>query len=139
MNANMDKFANHLESLGYKVEKLEAKNKGELDRMVATHSQKHSISILSIDNNISLFGIVFGTEKEYNPEMDNLMNEINKIIFGKASYSIDEETQKVIFKLVAPYTSDYKKEAFETFFNLFYLGATLQLGEIPNFKKVFID
>lgn len=140
MNENVEKICNHLEFLGYQLEKTKAKKANEKDFVLARHSQKNSVFILILSPNILLFKISLTTGKKHVPVMDAFINEANKVlIFAKMYYEIDKETQEVVVRLEALYTSDYKKEAFGEFFESFNFDVNPRLYKIPNFDKLFLD
>jgi hypothetical protein len=140
LNDNLEKISEHLEFLGYKLEKIKAKHKDSKDLIIATHIQKNNLVIISITPTMSLFKIQLTTKKRHVAEMDAFVNDANKaLVFAKFYTEIDSESKEVLLVLEAMYTGDYDKESFAEFIECFNGDANLRLVRVPGCDKLFLD
>ena len=113
----IDNIINHLELLGYKVEK----NKNEKGKIYAYAEQDDDnlIFITETSSNFILFSVSFHTEKQPTLEMNTFSNRINKMLLLSKIYLDKTKDNNVKLVFEAVYTGDYIKENFGKFYNLF--------------------
>lgn len=137
MTQVLDKFGNHLEFLGYKIEKIEPKEEGEVGIVIATHPQNNNIVFFEMMPNFVIFQVSLSTKKSPSSDMDAFLNNANKHFYiSKLFYKVDANL--AVIKFEAVYTGDYSKELFAQFYDLFEKDQNL-LGSLDNFTKVFLD
>lgn len=140
LNENLEKISDHLEFLGYKLEKIKAKDNDAKDCIIAIHNQKNNVFIIAISPTMSLFKIQLSTKKKHVPAMDTFVNDANKaLVFAKVYTELDSESKDVILMLEAMYTGNYNKESFAEFFECFQGDSNPRMYRIPGFEKLFLD
>lgn len=135
INKELNKFADHLEFLGYEIEKLALDN---IERVVARHTNKNNCVFFQMMPNLSLFQVNFTTEKKHNPIMDVAVNSINKELgLSRFYYDIGKEDNLVVFRIEAMYVGSYSKEEFALFQDRFEKEQGL-IFQHESFK-IFLD
>lgn len=135
---NFEEMSKHLEFLGYKVEIIKATKEGEKDRMIAMHSKRSNIIILTLLPGLILYAINLTTKKKFNDEMSAFLNNANKtLISTKVYYEIEEEV--VVLRFEAIYTGNYNKEVFSQFIETFNNDVENLFRQGKDFDKIFIS
>ena len=115
-NENLKQISNHLEFLGYEVNKLDLG--GEKEFISAKHSKNNNILIFELFPNFVMFKVSLTTQKKSNIKMDAYVNNANKnLLITKFYY--DFEDSVLILRFEAVYVGKYVKEIFGQFHEIF--------------------
>lgn len=135
---NFEEMSKHLEFLGYKVELIKAAKEGEKDRMVAVHSKRSNIIVLTLLPGLILYAINLTTKKKFNEEMSAFLNNANKILIStKVYYEIEDEI--VVLRFESIYTGNYNKEVFSQFIESLNNDVDNLFRQGKDFDKIFIS
>lgn len=134
MPRTIDQIADHLELLGYKVEKKEPQKVEEKYMLLVDHPTKVKFVVLELSPNIILFQANLNTEKKFAPGMGDFANDVNKnLLISKLFF--DAMDGLVVLRVRSIYTGEYAKDTFGQFWDalqndlqqLFTLDAKAQI------------
>ena len=115
-NETLKQMANHLNFLGYEIEKLDLDKNKEF--IIARHSKNNNIVFWEIFSNFTLCKVGLKTTKKPTKEIDNFLNEANKALdITKVYY--ETEGNGLILRFEATYIGQYQKETFGQFYEVF--------------------
>lgn len=137
MNNLLDQLGNHLEFLGYKIEKQEPKADSNRLLIIASHSKNNNIVLFEMSPGFVLLKVSLTTQRKPTPEMDAFINEANKK-FDISKFYYDVDSELAIIRFEAIYTGIYSKELFGQFVDFFQKDQD-RLGLLDNFSKIFLD
>lgn len=133
----LEDVKNHLDFLGYKTEIREAKKKGDKNLLLALHDQRNNIIIIDSSPNLLFLRINLSSNKKWNDEIPEYINNANKALnCARVYYEVEDGKVLLIFETV--YTGPYSKEAFGQFFDLYDKDITLFSTVGKNFDKLFV-
>lgn len=134
-NETLKQMANHLNFLGYEIEKLDLKDDKEF--VVARHSKNNNIIFWEMFPNFVMFKVSLTTQKKSSAKVDAYMNEANKDLdFTKVYYDIDKGV--LTLGLEAVYIGEYVKQTFGQFYEIFEKDQQ-RFTLLDDFNKLFID
>lgn len=134
-NETLKQMANHLNFLGYEIEKLNSESKMEL--VVARHTKENNILFWQIYPNFILFRTGLKTSKSPSSEIDDFINKINKILeITKVYYEMIDDELTIQFETI--FNGKYGKEIFGQFID-FFKNDQLKMCSVEEFNKLFID
>ncbi len=134
LNKTLKQIADHLEFLGYKIEKLEMPNDREL--IAARHEIHNNYLFHEVLAGVTLFQVSLSTGKKKDKKMDEVVNIANKNFLISRFY-FDVEDDLVVLRIEAVYMGDYSKEAFARFEEQFKREQS-QLIQFEEFK-IFLN
>lgn len=115
MYKKLDYIKNHLEFLGYKVEKPEVAE-GAQASLLAKHNTEPNFWVVEINPNVLILRASFSITKPVSPQLDEAMNTLSATTdVSNPCYVVDDGQVTVRFD--APYTGEYSKEVFADFFS----------------------
>jgi hypothetical protein len=138
MNKKIDNIINHLEFLGYKIEKVTPEKEGGKELIMALHDQKNNLLFWEMLPNFVLFRISLSSTKTHIPEMDDFVNRANKILNISKIYTEigkNEDNVTLVFEMI--YIGDYSKEIFSQFLDHFTKDQE-SLAQIEGFGELFL-
>jgi hypothetical protein len=138
MNTELDKFCNHLEFLGYKIEKTKPATEDEKEIVLAEHVQKNNLIFFEMQPNFILFRVNLTSNKQVAPEMDDFMNRANKEILLSRIYYKENDANKTLIVFEFVYTGPYSKETFSQFLD-YTQHDQMSLNKIEGFERIFLD
>jgi hypothetical protein len=133
----LNQITNHLECLGYTIEKREPQQ--EEDKLVffAAHSTHNNFIYFELMPNFIFFQVGLNCEKNQSPEMHSYINQFNTISNLVRSYSIPLQNGRALVRLEANYIGEYSKELFSQFYDLLEADQK-RFTSLKDFEKVFI-
>lgn len=134
-NENLKQMANHLEFLGYEIERLDSE--GERELIAARHAKENNIVYWQIYPNFILFRTGLKTSKSSSSEIDDFINKINKALeITKVYYEIIDDNLTIQFEAI--FNGKYDKEIFGQFID-FFKNDQVRMCSVEEFNKLFID
>ncbi len=137
-SSTLEQIMNHLEFLGYKIERRDYKNPGDKMLFIATHPEHYNftfIPLISQDSNFILFKLILTTDKSKSIEMDAAINRVNTAMFiTRAYFQIEKGVAALRFEAV--YMGEYVKDIFGKFFTQFGKDQTICFDDAV-FSKAF--
>lgn len=131
----LDRFTDHLEFLGYKIEKLDTSPKDDFYSALATHTKNNNIALIAQKNiDLILFQIRLNFDKRVTTIMYEYLDEVNGRVDLARAY-IDEESSQLI--LQTHWTSTYDKKLFGEFLAMFENDQKI-LVSLPHFDKIWV-
>lgn len=134
LNKILKQIADHLEFLGYKIEKLEMSNNREI--IAARHEIHNNYLFHEVLAGVTLFQVSLTTSKKKDKNMDEVVNIANKNFLISRFY-FDVEDDLVVLRIEAVYMGDYSKESFARFEEQFEKEQS-QLIQFEEFK-IFLN
>jgi|GEM_PF-1365888 len=132
---NLKQIANHLEFLGYEIEKLSSA--GEREFIAARHAKDNNMVYWLVYPNFILFRTGLKTSKKPSPKMDDFINKVNKILeMSRVYYEMIDDNLTIQFEAV--FSGKYNKELFGQFLDFFKNDQT-RTCSFEDFNKLFID
>lgn len=135
----IDDISNHLSFLGYKTTIEKAKIGGEKDIVLATHDQRNNVVIFSLTPDMLLLKINLTTNKKWDKNMSDFINNANKSFNCARVYYDTTDERLAILRFEAVYTGQYSKEVFGHFFDLFNNDVDNIFRAGKNFDQLFIN
>lgn len=137
ISPNLEQMANHLEFLGYSVERTPAKADGEKSLILAKHSQNPNVVAIEMQPGWTLFRSSFGINKPVSQAMDIAISELSRTTdVANPHYAVEDG--KVNLRFDSSYTGNYSKDVFGNFFTTF-LNDIQKMYRLPNVIKEFQD
>jgi hypothetical protein len=138
MQGKLDKISNHLEFLGYEIERRKAE-KGN-DFLLAKHSRRNNIVVVDHSEWLTFFRIALNTTKDYSKEISDYVNEMNSTLtVSRVFFEKDNESSKVVIIFNAMYIGDYTKEIFGNFLDTLTSDTEVLFQSGESFEKIFLD
>lgn len=135
--STLEQIVNHLEFLGYKIEKIDPTKEGEKIWGYARQSDRNTLAFLEMSPELILFKVSLVTKKQPSLEMDTFVNRFNMALnLSKFYYYVEDNN--VVVRFEAIYTGGYLKEAFGQFYNLFEREQA-RLLSFENASKIFLN
>ena len=138
-SGTMGQIMNHLEFLGYKIERQDFKNPGDKMLFIATHPEHYNFTffpLISQDSNFILFKLTLTTDKNKSIEMDAAINRVNTAMFITRAYFRIEDGGVAAVTFEAVYMGEYVKDIFGRFFTQFGKDQTICFDDAV-FSKAF--
>lgn len=133
-NSNFHKeIIDHLEFLGYEIDKLEAKQ-GYLYLAKADKKSNLLVSILNKTTVISARWSGFQVKALKSKDFFETINKVNQIVLSKWYYQVDEKNDELLLIIEADYY-DYNKSTFGSFIEEFEKEIQLALPEFNKFNS----
>lgn len=136
-NEKLKQMANHLEFLGYQIEKLEATKEDKRETVFAGHPNNLNFTLLEAYPGFIILRALMSTKKPPSPEIDAFLNDINKSFVISKIYR-EIENNIIYLRIESIYTGDYIKELFGRFMDI-NIREHNQLRSLDNFIKLFVD
>ncbi len=137
MSKTTEQIQNHLEFLGYKIERVSPQKEGEKEFFQATNPNKFFFTYFEIFPNFVLFKISFNYKSKQSAEMDAAINVANLLMnINKVYYQTPDGD--VVLRFEATYVGDYVKEVFARFFDYFERDQRICFDN-DVFKKAFSE
>lgn len=136
MSKTLEQIANHLEFLGYKIEKIEPKKEGDKELVIATHAKNNNMVIFEMLPSFIMFRVNLTSERKPSTEMDTFLNDANKK-FDVAKVFYDNEDDNAVLRFEAIYIGEYSKEIFGQFYDMFEKDQK-RIVVLDNFSKIFL-
>lgn len=134
-NENLKQMANHLEFLGYQIEKLDTE--GDREFIAARHSKDNNIVFWEMIPAFAMFKVSLTTKKKSSAKIDAFINNANKSLeISKLYYDIDDNVLTLRFEAV--YVGKYVKETFGQFHKIFENDQERGCS-LNDFSKLFVD
>lgn len=137
INIKLKQVADHLEFLGYQVNKFETKEQTDKELMVATHLNNNNILFWEFLPNFVMFKISLTTGRKPSAKINQFINAANKK-FNITRIYYDVEDSLVVLRLEAVYIGSYSKEIFGQFYE-FFNNDQKSLNLLENFSELFLD
>lgn len=137
MNNNLEQIINHIEFLGYTVEKIKPKE-GEYSKIAtAIHRDRNNMLILELDTGVFYFKVNLITKKtSSNFEMDHFSNKLNSCL-DLARFYLKEEDGFICLIFEAVFIGDYNKTSFSKFIDFFDKDQN-KLRLVEKFDEIFL-
>ncbi len=129
-NRDLKSMADHLEFLGYKIEKLDIE--GEREWVAARHATNNNYIFRELSPSLTLFQAGLKSEKKYEAKMAESVNELNKVLNITKVYC-EFEDGLALLRIEAVYTGEYVKEEFARFQEQFERDQSL-MSQLDCFK-----
>lgn len=134
-NENIKQMADHLEFLGYEIEKLDIE--GEREYIVARHVKNNNIMFWEMFLNFVMLKVSLTTKKKPSASIDAFINEANKKLdIAKIYYDIEDNILTLRFEAV--YIGKYIKGNFGQFYEIFENDQKIACS-LDSFSKLFFD
>lgn len=132
----LSKIGNHLEFLGYSIEKVSSDDRASKAIWLATHQNRWNFVFHEMIDGFILFKGQVRSEKKYTKEMETLMNISNAQLVITKVY-VEGEDEKTIIVFEGVYGGAYIKELFTKFMNLFQADQS-NLVKSERFNELFV-
>jgi hypothetical protein len=136
-NEKLKQMANHLEFLGYKIEKEESSGEDKRESFFARHPSNLDFSLIEIFPDVILLRILMSTKGKLSPEIDAFLNDMNKTFVISKIYR-EAENDIVYLRIESIYMGAYFKDIFAKFMDI-NIREHNQLRALDNFIKLFVD
>jgi hypothetical protein len=135
MSALPEQFANHLEFLGYQLEKREPKEPGKPVLFLATHPKHWGSRFWEFEPYFVLFVTGIQSPRTFAPEMTSFLNKLNERMVISKAYC-EGNDQGVVIKFESVYTGIYKKDLFSSFYEM-KISDEQRLHQMEDCDKIF--
>ena len=117
-NRVLEHIADHLEFLGYQIEKELPQSQGKQEVLLATSVKNHNIVGFAVESGIVIVRSTFSIEKAVSAQMDAAVNLLSsKLDVCNVYYEVNDG--KVSLRFESVFTGEYSKELFGKFLNYF--------------------
>lgn len=131
----MEKFANHLEFFGYRIEK---KIDTEKPYFYAYHSTYNNLAVYTIAPNYYLFQTLLLCKQHGSAAMDDFVNKANKLMgVSRFYYEPDANKKGTSLKFDAIYMGEYTKTIFGFFIDELRRDQNA-IVYMENYHKIFL-
>lgn len=132
----LKQIANHLEFLGYQIEREE--NDQHKEVITATHLTNNNFLFFEMLPDYVLFKAGLRVDKKPTQEMDVAINQINKaLLISRVYYDTDGKSLEIL-RIEASYQGKYIKEDFARFHEIFEKDQQL-MTQVEEFKAFLKD
>ena len=136
MPQNLEQIANHLEFLGFAIEKTPGKDDVK-PMLVAKSDKEPTLVIIELSPGWTFFRSNFGINKAASTAMDTAINKLSGVSDVVNPHYVVEDG-KVTLRFDASYTGNYSKDVFGKFISN-VLSDIKKMYRIPDVFKVFED
>jgi hypothetical protein len=135
----MGKFANHLEFLGYRIEKKTDTASSENPYFYAYHTTSNNIIVSAFAPNYYLFRTNLICVKPGSAAMADFVNKANKVMdISRFYWEPDTNTKGTNLRFEAIYMGDYSKQTFGLFIDMLRRDQN-NILYMENYKKIFLN
>ena len=137
LNKELKQMADHLEFLGYGIEKLETSGDDKRENVFAQHPSNLDFTLLEVFPGFIILKVLMATKKKPSSEIDAFINDMNKnFIISKIYREIENET--VYLRIESIYMGVYVKDLFVKFMDL-NIRDHNQLRSSDDFTNLFVN
>ena len=115
METTMTKILNHLEFLGYTIEKNEKKNTDDRQWYACAHPIHYNISCWEMRPSCVMFRMSIRTDVGFQPKTFEYFNDANRRLTITKAFADKGDEEHVLIRFEAIYTGGYEKTVFGTF------------------------
>jgi hypothetical protein len=138
-SANMENMAQHLELLGYRIEKNNYVTTTGKPYFIAYHESDNNIVVIEYMSNFIILRTMLTTSKPLSADMKDFSNKANKSFTILRMYlNTDEDKKGTQMSFVAVYIGEYKKQIFGSFLNE-YKSDINSIRAMEDYDKVFLN
>jgi len=136
LSSTMEQIANHLEFLGYRIDKKVPGDKKPY--FIAYHSTRNNLVVIQYEPNFIYFRTNLTSVKPPSSNMDAFVNKANhSFSVSRFYYDKNEKEKGTILRFSAMYIGEYSKEIFGKFIDMYKRDQDMVRG-MENFTKTFL-
>lgn len=138
METTISSIINHLEFLGYTIEKNEPEKKEEKPSYGCAHAIHYNFTFWVIRPEMIMFRIFVTTGAVFMAKTYEYFNDANRRLNITKVYADKDEKEHVVFRFEAIYSGDYKKNVFGTFIEDFHTDTEQLFRQGENHSELLL-
>ncbi len=138
ISKTMEKMADHLEFLGYRIEKKPTEEGVKKPYLLAQHPSNYSMFVIEFIPNFYLFRTNLSCSRSGSQAMNDFINKANKLMeISRIFYDPIEETKGTIIRIETIYIGEYQKQIFASFMEMLKKDQE-RISTMENYEKIFL-